>query len=74
MDVYIPGARQRLPPRCTACDSARPAGKIHARGPVEDEQPAGFSWRYGAAAAREVDREARRLAGYRYGRQIADDF
>ncbi|MGU0042651.1 hypothetical protein ACVXHA_03455 [Escherichia coli] len=33
--------------------------KIHARGPGEqDEQPAQDSaWRYGAAAAREVDRE-----------------
>ncbi len=32
------------------------------------------AWRYGAAAACESGSRTRRLAGYRYGRQIADDF
>ena len=50
--------------------------KIHARGPGEqDEQPAEILHGDMVQPLRvKVDREARRLAGYRYGRQIADDF
>ncbi|MCV4691527.1 formate hydrogenlyase, partial [Escherichia coli] len=50
--------------------------KIHARGPGEqDEQPADILHPDMVQPLRvKVDREARRLAGYRYGRQIADDF
>ncbi len=32
------------------------------------------AWRYGAAAARESGSRSSPPAGYRYGRQIADDF
>ena len=50
--------------------------KIHARGPGElDEQPAEILHGDMVQPLRvKVDREARRLAGYRYGRQIADDY
>ena len=50
--------------------------KIHARGPGEqDEQPADILHPDMVQPLRvKVDREARSLAGYRYGRQIADDF
>lgn len=50
--------------------------KIHAREPGElDEQPAEILHPDMVQPLRvKVDREARRLAGYRYGRQIADDF
>lgn len=59
------------------CNGARPAGaEIHARGPGElDEQPAEILHGDMVQPLRvKVDREARRLAGYRYGRQIADDY
>ena len=78
VDVYIPAARQRLPPRCTAFAMALGLleQKIHARGPGEqDEQPAEILHGDMVQPLRvKVDREARRPAGYRYGRQIADDF
>lgn len=50
--------------------------KIHARAPGElDEQPAEILHPDMVQLLRvKVDREARRLAGYRYGRQIADDY
>lgn len=50
--------------------------KIHARAPGElDDQPAEILHPDMVQPLRvKVDREARRLAGYRYGRQIADDY
>ena len=77
VDVTIPGCPPRLP---HAVRLAMALGlleqKIHARGPGEqDEQPAEILHGDMVQPLRvKVDREARRLAGYRYGRQIADDF
>ena len=50
--------------------------KIHAREPGElDNQPAMLLHPDMVQPLRvKVDRTARRLAGYRYGRQIADDY
>ena len=50
--------------------------KIHARLPGElDEQPTELLHADMVQPLRvRIDREARRLAGYRYGRQIADDY
>jgi formate hydrogenlyase subunit 7 len=50
--------------------------KIHARLPGElDDQPAEILHPQMVQPLRvKVDRTARRLAGYRYGRQIADDY
>ena len=50
--------------------------KIHARAPSElDAQPAEILHPDMVQPLRvQVDRAARRLAGYRYGRQIADDY
>ncbi len=50
--------------------------KIHARAPGElDDQPAEILHPDMVQPLRvKVDRAARRLAGYRYGRQIADDY
>ncbi len=70
--------RRRLPPRCTVlrwrlvCWSK----KIHARQPGElDDQPTELLHPNMVQPLRvRIDREARRLAGYRYGRQIADDY
>lgn len=70
-------ARQPLQPRCTVCDGAWSAGaKIHARQPGElDDQPTELLHPNMVQPLRvRIDREARRLAGYRYGRQIADDY
>lgn len=78
VDVYILVARQRLPPRCTAlqwrsaCWSRKftPVARVSRMNNRMEilhgdmVQPLRVK----------VDREARRLAGYRYGRQIADDF
>ena len=75
VDVYIPPT-----PAATLYGFAMALGlleqKIHARGPGEqDEQPADILHPDMVQPLRvKVDREARRLAGYRYGRQIADDF
>lgn len=70
-------AHRRLPPRCTAsrwrlaCWSRK-----FMRAPGElDAQPAEILHPDMVQPLRvKVDREARRLAGYRYGRQIADDY
>lgn len=59
------------------CDGAWSAGaKIHARQPGElDDQPTELLHPNMVQPLRvRIDREARRLAGYRYGRQIADDY
>ena len=50
--------------------------KIHARVPGEqDERPTELLHPDMVQPLRvRIDREARRLAGYRYGRQIADDY
>lgn len=50
--------------------------KIHAREPGElDNQPATLLHPDMVQPLRvKIDRTARRLAGYRYGRQIADDY
>ncbi|MBW9794609.1 formate hydrogenlyase, partial [Escherichia coli] len=76
--VYIPGCPPT--PAATLYGFAMALGlleqKIHARGPGEqDEQPTEILHGDMVQPLRvKVDREARRLAGYRYGRQIADDF
>ncbi len=71
-------ARRRQPPRCTASPwrLAWLEQKIHARLPGElDEQPTELLHADMVQPLRvRIDREARRLAGYRYGRQIADDY
>lgn len=78
VDVYIPGC---LPtPAATLYGFAMALGlleqKIHARLPGElDEQPTELLHADMVQPLRvRIDREARRLAGYRYGRQIADDY
>ncbi len=49
--------------------------KIHARLPGEQDDKAAEILHPGMVQPRvRIDREARRLAGYRYGRQIADDY
>ncbi|RXX44292.1 formate hydrogenlyase [Enterobacter cloacae] len=77
-DVPIPG---RPPtPAATLYGFAMALGlleqKIHAREPGElDNQPAAILHPDMVQPLRvKVDRTARRLAGYRYGRQIADDY
>lgn len=69
--------RQRLPRRCTALRWRSACwSKIHAREPGElDNQPAAILHPDMVQPLRvKIDRTARRLAGYRYGRQIADDY
>lgn len=78
VDVYIPGCPPT--PAATLYGFAMALGlleqKIHAREPGElDNQPAMLLHPDMVQPARvKVDRTARRLAGYRYGRQIADDY
>ncbi|MDY0922790.1 NADH-quinone oxidoreductase subunit NuoB [Leclercia sp. CFBP8987] len=78
VDVYIPGCPPS--PAATLYGFAMALGlleqKIHAREPgALDNQPAELLHPEMVQPLRvRIDRAARRLAGYRYGRQIADDF
>ena len=78
VDVYIPGCPPT--PAATLYGFAMALGlleqKIHAREPGElDNQPATLLHPDMVQPLRvKIDRTARRLAGYRYGRQIADDY
>ena len=78
VDVYIPGCPPT--PAATLYGFAMALGlleqKIHAREPGElDNQPATILHPGMVQPLRvKIDRTARRLAGYRYGRQIADDY
>lgn len=78
VDVYIPGCPPT--PAATLYGFAMALGlleqKIHAREPGElDNRPATILHPDMVQPLRvKIDRTARRLAGYRYGRQIADDY
>jgi formate hydrogenlyase subunit 7 len=78
VDVYIPGCPPS--PAATLYGFAMALGlleqKIHAREPGEsDNQPASLLHPDMVQPLRvRIDRAARRMAGYRYGRQIANDY